>query len=150
MGSGNQVTVLYEIVPHGVKIDLPEVDASKYQKPKDVPANVSDEWLTVKMRYKHPEAETSKELSQPLKGEVAKDLSDDFRFAAATASFGMILRDSKYRGVMTYAGVIEEAQGCVGADPNGHRKQFIDLVRKAKDLSNKAKTPQPGAPEISN
>ena len=51
-------------------------------------ANTGGEWLTVKMRYKHPEAETSKELAQPLKGEVAKELSDDFRFAAAVASFG--------------------------------------------------------------
>ena len=134
MGSGHQVTVLYEIVPTGVQIDLPGVDPSKYQKPKDVPAAVADEWLTVKMRYKHPEAETSKELAQPLKGEVAKELSDDFRFAAAAASFGMILRDSKFRGAMTYAGVLEEAKGCVGADPNGHRKQFLELVATARVL----------------
>ena len=134
MGSGHQITVLYEIVPTGVQIDLPGVDPSKYQKPKDVPAAVADEWLTVKMRYKHPEAETSKELAQPLKGEVAKELSDDFRFAAATASFGMILRDSKFRGAMTYAGVLEEAKGCVGADPHGHRKQFLELVATARGL----------------
>ena len=134
MGSGHQVTVLYEIVPKGVDIDLPGVDPSKYQK-KDVPANVSDEWLTVKMRYKHPEAETSKEVSQTLKGDVAKELSDDFRFAASVASFGMILRDSKYRGTMTYAGVLEEAKGCVGADPNSHRKQFLELVQTARELS---------------
>ncbi|MCI0704526.1 MAG: VWA domain-containing protein [Planctomycetia bacterium] len=135
MGSGHQVTVLYEIVPSNVKFDLPEVEPSKYQK--QAPANIADEWLEVRMRYKHPEAETSKELSKAFKGEVAKDLSDDFRFAAAAASFGMILRDSKFRGAMTYAGVIEEAQGCLGADPNGHRKQFLALVKQAKELSDK-------------
>jgi len=134
LGSGHQVTVLYEIVPSGVKIDLPGVDPSKYQK-KEVPKDVSDEWLTVRMRYKHPEAETSKELSHPLKGAVAKELSDDFRFAASVASFGMILRDSKYRGAMTYAGVVEEAQGCLGADPNGHRNQFLELVQIARMLA---------------
>jgi len=137
MGSGHQVTVLYEIVPKGVDIELPGVDPSKYQK-KEAPAGVADEWLTVKMRYKHPEAETSKELAQVLKGEVAKELSDDFRFAAAAASFGMILRDSKYRGAMSYAGVLEEAKGCLGADPNGHRKQFLELVEAARNLKAQA------------
>ncbi len=138
MGSGHQVTVLYEIVPAGVDITLPGVDPSKYQK-VEAPKEASDEWLTVKMRYKQPDGDTSKELSQPLKGAVAKDLSDDFRFAAAVASFGMILRDSKFRGVMTYAGVLEEAQGCLGPDPNGHRKQFLELVKTAKAIDNAAK-----------
>ncbi len=142
MGSGHQATVLYEIVPIGVKVDLPDVDPSKYQK-KEVPANASDEWLTVRMRYKHPDADTSKELSKPHAGAAAKDLSDDFRFAAAVASFGMLLRDSKFRGGMTYAGVLEEAQGCLGADPNGHRKQFVELVKRAKELNDKAKAPAP-------
>ncbi|HEY1192121.1 MAG TPA: VWA domain-containing protein [Gemmata sp.] len=142
LGSGHQVTVLYEIVPVGVKIDLPEVDASKYQK-KELPANASDEWLTVKMRYKHPDADTSKELAQPHKGAVAKELSDDFRFAAAVASFGMLLRDSKFRGAMTYAGVLEEAQGCIGADPNRHRRQFLELVKRAKDLTKDKNQPAP-------
>src|SRR5262245_2024909 len=109
IGSGHTVTALYEIVPVGVNIDLPGVDALKYQQPKG-PAGAGDEWLTVKMRYKHPDAETSKELSQPLPGAaLGKELSDDFRFAASAASFGMLLRDSQYKGVMTYAGVVEEA-----------------------------------------
>ncbi|AWM40647.1 von Willebrand factor [Gemmata obscuriglobus] len=142
VGSGHQVTVLYEIVPPGVKVDLPEVDASKYQK-KDVPANASDEWLTVKMRYKHPDEDVSKELTAAHKGAVAKELSDDFRFAAAVASFGMLLRDSKFKGAMTYAGVLEEAQGALGADPNNHRKQFLELVRRAKELSNVQKPGEP-------
>jgi Ca-activated chloride channel homolog len=144
MGSGHQVTVLYEIVPNGVDIKLPEIDPSKYQK-KEPPKEVSDEWLTVKMRYKHPEAQTSKELSQPLKGEVAKDLSDDFRFAASVASFGMILRDSQFRGAMTYAGILEEAKGHIGADPNGHRKQFVELVAVAKRLNTNSNGPDAGA-----
>jgi Ca-activated chloride channel family protein len=138
MGSGHQVTVLYEIVPKGVEIELPGVDPSKYQK-KEPGGNFADEWLTVKMRYKHPEAETSKELSAVLKGAVAKELSDDFRFAAAAASFGMVLRDSKFRGAMSYTGVLEEATGCVGADPNGHRKQFLELVKTARQLDDAAK-----------
>ncbi len=134
MGSGHQVTVLYEIVPSGVKIDLPDVDPSKYTQPVKA-AGPQDEWLTVKMRYKQPTGDVSKELSAPFKGEVAKDLSDDFRFAAATASFGTLLRGSKHAGAMTYAGVLEEAQGCLGKDPNGHRKGFLDLVTTARNLA---------------
>lgn len=149
MGSGHQVTVLYEIVPVGVPIDLPGVDKSKYTIPTKIDPKAPDEWLTVKMRYKHPEAEVSKELSKPLSGKaLGQELSDDFRFAAAAASFGMILRDSQFRGGMTYAGVLEEAQGCVKNDPGGHRKEFLELVKRARDLT----APKPGANEkgISN
>ena len=136
MGSGHQVTVLYEIIPMGVSIDLPGVDKSKYTVPLKIDANAPDEWLTVKMRYKHPESDTSKELAKPLSGKaLGQELSDDFRFAAAAASFGMILRDSQFRGGMTYAGVLEEAQGCVKNDPGGHRKEFLELVKKAMELS---------------
>jgi Ca-activated chloride channel family protein len=146
MGSGHQVTVLYEIVPVGVDIDLPGVDRSKYATPAKPDPNAPDEWLTVKMRYKQPDADTSKELAKVLPGKaLGADLSADFRFAAAAASFGMILRDSQFRGAMTYAGVLEEAQGCVGADPNGHRKEFLKLVTRAKELSTKPAAPEVGA-----
>jgi Ca-activated chloride channel family protein len=78
----------------------------------------------------------SKELVKPLPGKaLGQDLSDDFRFAAAAASFGMILRDSQFRGGMTFSGVLEEAQGCVKNDPGGHKKEFLELVKRARDLS---------------
>jgi Ca-activated chloride channel family protein len=147
VGSGHQVTVLYEIVPVGVPIELPGVDKSKYTVPAKPDPNAPDEWLTVKMRYKHPEADTSKELAKTLPSKaLGAELSDDFRFAAAAASFGMLLRNSKFSGGMTYAGVLEEAQGCLGKDPGGHRKQFLELVKIAKDLS----TPKPQAPNGGN
>jgi Ca-activated chloride channel family protein len=146
MGSGHQVTVLYEIVPVGVDVELPGVDKSKYATPAKPDPNAPDEWLTVKMRYKQPDADVSKELAKVLPGKaLGADLSADFRFAAAVASFGMILRDSQFRGAMTYAGVLEEAQGCVGADPNGHRKEFLKLVTRAKELSTKPAAPEVGA-----
>jgi Ca-activated chloride channel family protein len=136
MGSGHQVTVLYEVVPAGAPVEIPGVDALKYQQPKGPAPAAADEWLTVKMRYKHPEAEVSKELSRPLAGKaLGQELSDDFRFAAAAASFGMMMRDSPHRGLMTYAGVLEEAQGCVGKDPGGHRKEFLELVKAAQELT---------------
>jgi Ca-activated chloride channel family protein len=147
MGSGHQVTVLYEIVPVGVPIELPGVDKSKYSVPAKPDPSAPDEWLTVKMRYKHPEADTSKELAKTLPGKaLGAELSDDFRFAAAAASFGMLLRESRFGGGMTYAGVLEEAQGCLGKDPGGHRKEFLELVKLAKALA----TPKPQAPNGGN
>ncbi len=144
MGSGHQVTVFYEIVPVGVAIDLPGVDKSKYTIPTKLDPNAADEWLTVKMRYKQPDADMSKELAKVLPGKaLGADLSEDFRFAAAAASFGMILRDSEFRGAMTLAGVLEEAQGCIGNDPHGYRKEFLTLVKQAKDL-----TLKPAAAEV--
>lgn len=146
LGSGHQVTALYEVVPVGVKVDLPGVDPLKYQAPKQPVATVSDEWLTAKMRYKHPEQEKSQELSQPLLGDALKQgLSDDFRFAAAVASFALLLRDSPHKGAMTYAGVLEEASGCVGPDPNGHRKGFLELVKRAHEATTKPKVQGPPA-----
>src|SRR5262249_24439959 len=136
MGSGHQVTVLYEIIHVGVAVELPGVEKSKYAIPAKPDPNAPDEWLTVRMRYKHREAETSKELSQALPGKaLGQELSDDFRFAAAVAGFGMLPRQSEYRGAMTYAGVIEEAQGCLKNDPGGHRKEFLELAKKAKELT---------------
>ncbi|HSQ56744.1 MAG TPA: von Willebrand factor type A domain-containing protein, partial [Gemmata sp.] len=70
MGSGHQVTVLYEIIPVGVATNLPEVEKSKYTTAVKVDPKAPDEWLTVKMRYKQPEGETSKELSKSLPGKA--------------------------------------------------------------------------------
>ena len=134
LGSGHQVTVLYEIVPTGVKIDLPDVDPSKYQKPKDAPADASDEWLTVRMRYKQPEGDTSKELAAVLPAQAEQPMGEDFRFAAAVAEFGLVLRESPYKGTATFDGAIKQAEGAMQFDPNGHRAEFVGLVRKAKGL----------------
>jgi Ca-activated chloride channel family protein len=136
MGSGHQVTALYEIVPVGVHIDLPGVDKSKYAAAPKLDPKAANEWLTVKMRYKHPDAETSKELSRALPADALNNtLSADFRFASSVAAFAMMLQDSKWRGAMTYAGVLEEAKKSVGKDVGGHRQEFIKLVDRARVLS---------------
>jgi Ca-activated chloride channel family protein len=136
IGSGHTVTALYEIVPVGVKLDLPGVDALKYQTPAK-PVGTSGEWLTVKMRYKHPEAETSQELAKVLPGDAEKpmgEMGEDFRFAAAVAEFGLVLRDSPYKGSANLEAVLERAEGAAKFDPNEHRAEFIDLVRLTTGL----------------
>ena len=138
LGSGHTVTALYEIVPVGVSIDLPTVDAHKYQTPTKTTGN-ADEWLTVKMRYKHPDGERSKELTTALTGAGDTRGSEDFRFAAAVAEFGLVLRDSAFKGDSNCEAVIGRAAGASGYDPNGHRKEFVDMVRRAKELTERAK-----------
>jgi Ca-activated chloride channel family protein len=139
MGSGHTVTALYEVVPAGVSIDLPGVDPLKYQQPKG-PATASDDWFTVKMRYKHPEADTSKELAVVLPGSAGgAPMSDDFRFAAAVAEFALVLRDSPHKGSANFATVIDRATGAVGYDPGGHRAEFLKLVGKAKEIAEQGK-----------
>ncbi len=133
MGSGHTVTALYEIVPIGVKIELPDVDPVKYQKPTE-PVGNANEWLTVKMRYKQPDGETSKEMSAVLKGAGTSAGGEDFRFASAVVEFGLILRDSQYKADANFDRVLERASGAMTFDPNGHRAEFVELVRKAKGM----------------
>ena len=60
--------------------------------------------------------------------------SGDLKFAAAVAGFGMLLRDSAYKGSLTFDGVLEIAEATLSDDPSGYRKEFIGLVRKAQAL----------------
>ena len=104
VGAGHTVTALYEIVPVGVQIDLPKVDDLKYSTPNArAKAAASDELLTVKLRYKQPDGNTSKLLTVPVKdgGLTLSQADADFRFAAGVAAFGMLLRESKYAGDYT-------------------------------------------------
>ncbi|MFI5336593.1 MAG: von Willebrand factor type A domain-containing protein [Opitutales bacterium] len=137
IGAGHTVTALYEVVPTGVP--LPEtgrVDPLKYQRPADPGrrAGNSAEMLTVKVRYKEPAGEVSNRLEFPLRDEGRQfaDASTDFKFAAAVASFGMILRDSPHKGAATLTEVAAWAQDGTGRDPGGYRSEFIGLVKQAE------------------
>jgi Ca-activated chloride channel family protein len=145
MGSGHQVTVLYEIVPPALAKDVPGVDPLRYQTPP-APAAASDEWLTVKMRYKAPDGDASKEFARSLAGNAYRaEQVADFRWAAAVASYAQLLRDSPHKGVASHPGVLEEAAALVGADPNGHRAGFLEMVRKAQALTTAPRPAPAGA-----
>lgn len=138
LGSGHTVTALYEIIPPGQSVPGAKVDALKYQQPPQPSESVNhDEWLTVKLRYKDPDAETSKLLSQPLLGEPRslRRMPEDFRFASAVACFGMLLRNSEYRGTATYPSVRTLAAGALGEDSSGHRAEFLTLIDAAGRLA---------------
>ncbi len=137
IGSGHTVTALYEIVPVGVKIDLPGVDPLKYSTPAQ-PGNATNEWLTVKMRYKQPDGDVSKEQKAVLPATSEKAMSEDFRFAAAVAEFGLVLRESPYKGNANLDAVLTRAEGAMKYDPNGHRSEFLDMVRATTGLKDRA------------
>jgi Ca-activated chloride channel family protein len=142
IGAGHAVTALYEIVPAGQKApETKPVDELKYQKPAAPPrdADLNDEMLTLKLRYKQPDGDKSTLMEVPVKDEdttFAKS-SGDFKFASAVAAFGMILRDSPHKGTSNYAAVLEWAEDGLGKDVSGYRHEFIDVVKRAHSLDGK-------------
>ncbi|MGC9506010.1 vWA domain-containing protein [Baaleninema sp.] len=133
LGAGHSVTALYEIVPVGVELDveLPEIDELRYQQPSETRDFAdSDEVMLVKLRYKNPTEDESQLIERPVvEGGVALEgASEDFRFAAAVAAFGMLLRDSEYKGNTTIELVRELADNARGVDRNGYRAEFLRLL----------------------
>lgn len=140
IGAGHAVTALYEIVPAGKQADAiaPKVDDLKYQSVlQPTAAATNSETLTIKLRYKAPDGDTSQLVQFPVTdaGKSFADADIDIRFAAAVAGFGMKLRRSEYAGNWTYADVEAAAAGATGSDPYGLRAEFIELVRKAAQLT---------------
>jgi len=133
-GAGQAVTALYELVPVGVKADLPAAEPLRYQQPAATAA-AGDEWLTVKVRYKDPGATTSQTLAVPLR-EAQRTVvaTTDFKFASAVAGFGLLLQDHPHKGAVTWTMVETLAREGLAGDPSGDRAEFLDLVRKAREL----------------
>jgi Ca-activated chloride channel family protein len=141
MGAGHTVTALYEIVPAGSEeTGLPLIDPLRYQAGKEngeVRAPLKDaprELCNIKLRYKDPDALTSKVFSKTVGTDIKKagETTDRFRFSAAVASFGMILRNSQYKGTATLNDVVTLATGSRGTDADGYRAEFIRLVQAAR------------------
>jgi Ca-activated chloride channel homolog len=138
LGSGHTVTALYEIIPVGVKSSfIKSVDALKYQKKLDAviePALVNtNEILTVKFRYKEPQGTNSKLITKILEKNDAVSADANIQWAASVAAFGMLLRDSEFKGDLNYERVVSMAKASKGADEFGYRSEFIQLVRLASN-----------------
>ncbi len=137
MGSGHTVTALYELVPAGSDEQGPSIDPLKYQEERMVVRQgISKELLTIKLRYKKPEGQKSILMEIPVKKEVLafNKSSEDLRFSAAVAGFGMLLRDSDHKGTATLDSVIEIARNSRGTDDEGYRGEFIRLVKTVQDM----------------
>jgi Ca-activated chloride channel family protein len=136
LGAGHTVTALYEVIPVGVKNgftkNLPKL---KYSSTK-LNSGYEEELFTVKFRYKQPKEKDSQliELAVEDQNLGLEETSNNFRFSAAVAAFGMLLRDSEFKGEATYEKVTEWARTGKGEDVNGYRAEFIKLTELAVDL----------------
>jgi Ca-activated chloride channel homolog len=139
MGSGHNVTALYELVPNSSDEEVPSVDPLKYQKAVSgdvAESNLSDEYLTIKVRYKKPDGNRSMLLEKPVRGYIndVKDASDNLKFAAAVSEFGMILRNSEFKGNSTLESAALLAKSARGNDDDGYRSEMIRLINTVKDM----------------
>lgn len=135
LGAGHSVTALYELIP-AARGFAPRTDPLKYQK-RQVSAANSTEWLTLKLRYKQPQDSVSQLLSYTVTQQV-QEVSRNFRLAAALAQFGMILRESPYKGTATYATTHALAQAAAQHDPHGYRKELLNLIKTTEALWEKS------------
>jgi Ca-activated chloride channel family protein len=142
IGAGHTVTALYEIIPAGQSVQgSPSVDPLKYQQPEQKVVTASNEILTVKVRYKAPDGQKSSLIEIPLAASEIPSpdkASEDFRFAAAVAAFGMKLRGSPHVGEIKWAEIQDIARGALGKDPGSYRAEFLTLIEKAKTLQKEA------------
>lgn len=135
IGAGHSVTALYELVPPGADAVTASVDPLKYQSTKVTTA--SSEMLTLKLRYKEPESETSTLLTYTVNDSSADvtAASNNLRFASAVAELGMLLRDSKNKGDATYDEARQLAQKSLGRDFEGYRRDFLTMIDQAEKVS---------------
>ena len=135
IGAGHTVVAFYEIVPSSSQVQ-DDTDL-KYQNVKNTRSmSYDDELATVKFRYKKPTKTKSKLLKKTIKNEPIsfEKASNNFQFASTVAGFGMLLRNSDYRGTMTYASLLDIAKISKGKDVFGYRSEYIRLLSLAATL----------------
>ena len=135
LGAGHSVTALYEVVPVGVETpaEIRDVDPLRYQRDTGTQVRENGEMLFVKLRYKEPDGDTSKLVTRKV-GDTTVETSDDFRFSAAVAAWGMLLRESEHCAGFSLDDVAELARGALGDDPRGYRADFVRLVDRARSM----------------
>jgi len=131
IGCGHSVTALYEIVLADNKDFETQVDALEYQK--QLLLN-SKNMMTVKIRYKNPNEDISKLIVERYKLS-GSNRTNNIVFAAAVAQFGMLLRDSEFKGHATYASTLKMANASLGGDEFGYRRDFTKLIEMAEILN---------------
>lgn len=139
LGAGHSVTAIYELIPAGSTEPLPGVDSLKYQTTTIPNGNYGNELMTVKVRYKAPAGVVSKLFTLPVKASITpfNATSTDMKFVTAVVEFGLLLRNSEFKGQANFDHVIETAQNALGDEKNDYRVQFVTLVRSAKALVGK-------------
>ncbi|MFC2139233.1 von Willebrand factor type A domain-containing protein [Bacteroidota bacterium] len=139
IGAGHTVTALYEVELND-EIDISDAQKLKYLETQiKQEAIESDEIVTVRIRYKAPDDDTSEETSMILSGSPISfgKASENFRFSAAVAEFAMILRESEFMGNSSLSSVLKLAESSQGDDEFGYRAEFINLVKRVELLIDK-------------
>ena len=135
IGAGHQVTALYEIIPAGTEDEFsPKNINLKYSKKTETDNNFGKELATIKFRYKKPDGDKSIEIIKNIdnKNVALSNTSDDFRFAADVAWFGMKLRDSQYLKNKETKSILNLGKSAIKYDPDGYRNEFLKLVELVK------------------
>lgn len=135
IGAGHSVTAIYEIVPAGVPIENDGIEL-KYAETQRSETRFANELATVKLRYKDPDSDRSKLLTMGVldNPKSVDQASDNLKFAAAVVQFGLLLRDSRYRGSASFHRAKQLAENSSGADLKGYRSEFIELLNRAGSL----------------
>lgn len=137
LGSGHTVTALYEIEP--AKRERAENVTELRYVNVGIKSEAFDkeEILTVRLRYKKPDGDKSKLIERTAvdRGLAFQDATVDLRFASSVAEFGMLLRDSEFKGAANFDHVIETARAAKGEDVNGYRTEFVELAEACKKIA---------------
>ncbi|MFT4604553.1 MAG: Ca-activated chloride channel family protein [Rhodothermales bacterium] len=142
LGAGHTVTALYEIVPVGASTSTAgSIDDLRYQTTTTTAAAGSGEILTLKLRYKEPDGDESQLIEHTLVPDADAQISGDFAFSAAVASFGMILRDSEHMGASNLAHVLKLARLGRGTDRHGYRADFISMAEDYRRVTEALNSP---------
>lgn len=139
LGAGHRVTALYEIIPSHSSEQVASVDPLRYQHNHvDPDAEELLEVMTVKFRYKPPKEDKSRLIVHTMAGDAVpiRKASNTIQFASAVAEFGMLLRDSQFKGEADFSKMIARANYSKGYDLEGYRAEFIKLAKRARSLSN--------------
>jgi Ca-activated chloride channel family protein len=134
LGAGHAVTAIYEIVLVGKGGTGTTVDPLKYQAPRPA-GDATDELVTVKLRYQPPTGTgPSRLITRTVRRDDGARGSENLRFAAAVAEYGMLLRNSEYKAQSTWENVLTLARQNLGSDPGGYRAEFLRLAEVARGM----------------
>jgi Ca-activated chloride channel family protein len=134
LGAGHTVTAIYEIIPSSSREPVAELDSLRYQSIRISPeARQSPELMTVKLRYKQPNGETSIPLDQQVLNRPVRlrETSERYRFSAAVVGYGLMLQNSRFKGNLHWEMVKELAANSMSSDPHGYKAEFMELIQKA-------------------
>ena len=136
LGAGHVMIAFYEIIPAN---SSETIENQIFDIPEDLKydgTNYENEYVHISLRYKDPDDDTSKLIEKiGLVTDYTETPSESFRFASSVVEYGLLFRNSEYKGNANYDQVLSIAQGALGDDEFGYRAEFITLVRKAQSLT---------------